>query len=180
MVLLTHDKGWFDLARQRVPEGDWVCYEIYEGDTATTAPIPVVRKTENRPAQALLQKARALLLQGYIEAAANYVRQAFEAGIRATCEFKGIKLAYKQDVTGHQAQDLLDGLRGWSGNNTVPKAEWVAAINKLQLLKNVVMNPYSHPSAPNIPKQEVEHAAVAVDEFLILARKKPKEKQGEK
>lgn len=180
VVLLTHDKGWFDLARQRVSPGDWACYEIYEGDTAAAAPMPVVRKTDNRPAPALLQKARALLLQGYIEAAANYVRQAFETGIRAACEFKGIKLAYKQDVTGHQAQDLLDGLRGWSGNNAVTKAEWVAAINKLQLLKNVVMNPYSHPSAPNIPRQEVEHAAAAVDEFLILARKKPKEKQGEK
>ena len=32
--------------------------------------------------------------------------------------------------------------------------------------------PYSHPNAPNIPKQEVVKAADAVERFLKLARKK--------
>jgi hypothetical protein len=40
------------------------------------------------------------------------------------------------------------------------------------MFKNVVMNPYSHPGAPNIPKQEVVDAAAAVDKFLGLAGKK--------
>lgn len=172
VVLLTHDKGWFDLARQRLPHGDWGCYEIYEGDQAAAAPIPVVRQTANRPAPALLQKARDLLLLGYTEAAANYVRQAFETGIRAACELKNIKLAYKQDNTSHQAQDLINGLKSWPGTATVPKADWDAAIGRLELLKDVVMNPYSHPNAPNIPRQEVVDAANAVDEFLALVRKK--------
>lgn len=67
VVLLTHDKGWFDLARQRVPDGEWACYEIYEGDPTATAPIPIVRKTDKRPARALLAKGRELLLLGYVE-----------------------------------------------------------------------------------------------------------------
>lgn len=37
--------------------------------------------------------------------------------------------------------------------------------------KNVVMNPYSHPSAPNIPKAEVEQAIAAVETFLDLVRR---------
>jgi energy-coupling factor transporter ATP-binding protein EcfA2 len=172
VVLLTHDKGWFDLARQRLPDGEWACYEIYEGDQAADAPMPVVRKTAKRPAPALLKKARDLLLQGYTEAAANYVRQAFETGIRAACELKSVKLAYKQDSTSHQAQDLLNGLKGWPGTATVPKAAWDAALSHLELLKDVVMNPYSHPSAPNIPRQEVVDAADAVERFLDLARTK--------
>jgi hypothetical protein len=172
VVLLTHDKGWFDLARQRLPDGDWACYEIYEGDQAAAAPMPIVRETAKRPAPALLQKALDLLNLGYVEAAANYVRQAFENGMRAACELKSIKLAYKQDNTGHQAQDLLNGLKTWPGTLIVPKAEWDAALNQLQLLKDVVMNPYSHPNAPNIPKQEVVDAADAVDKFLKLVRRK--------
>ena len=40
------------------------------------------------------------------------------------------------------------------------------------MFKNVVMNPYSHPSAPNIPRQEVVDAANAVEKFLGLAGKK--------
>jgi hypothetical protein len=54
----------------------------------------------------------------------------------------------------------------------VPKLDWDASLNQLQLMKDVVMNPYSHPSAPNIPRQEVANAADAVDAFLALARKK--------
>lgn len=172
VVLLTHDKGWFDLARKRLPEAHWNCCEVYEGDLTATAPMPVVRPTQNRPAMALLQKARDMLVLGYVEAAANYVRQAFEAGLRAACELKSIKLAYKQDNTGHQAQDLLNGLKTWSDSATVPKADWDAALNHLELLKDVVMNPYSHPNAPNIPMQEVVAAADAVEKFLELARKK--------
>ena len=169
IVLLTHDRGWFDLARQHLPSG-WTCYEVYEGDQGATAPIPIVRKTLKRPAPALLQKARELLAQGYVEAAANYVRQAFETGLRAACELKSIKLPYKQDLTDHKAQDLLNGLKTWSGSLSVPKANWDAALQQLELMKDVVMNPYSHPSAPNIPRQEVVDAADAVDAFLTLAR----------
>jgi len=52
------------------------------------------------------------------------------------------------------------------------EADWDAALARLETLKNVVMNPYSHPSAPNIPKQEVEQAIDAVDQFLKLVAKK--------
>lgn len=170
-VLLTHDRGWFDLARQHLPSG-WTCYEVYEGDQGAAAPMPIVRRTQSRPAPALLQKARELLAQGYVEAAANYVRQSFETGIRAACELKCIKLSYKQDLTDHKAQDLLNGLKTWLGSPVVLKADWDAALHQLELMKDVVMNPYSHPSAPNIPRQEVVDAANAVDTFLALARKK--------
>lgn len=172
VILLTHDKAWFDLARQRLPSGDWTCCEIYEGDPAASAPMPIVRKTENRLAKALLEKAQALLLQGYTEAAANYVRQAFETGVRAACELKSIKLPYKQDVRAHKAQDLLNGLKKWPGTTTVLKTDWDAALSRLELMKDVVMNPYSHTSAPNIPRQEVVDAVDAVEKFLELVRKK--------
>ena len=94
VVLLTHDKGWFDLARQRLPDGDWACYEIYEGDQSAAAPMPIVRKTENHPAKALLQKGRELLALGYVEAAANYTRQAFEFGLRKGCEIQKDRKAH--------------------------------------------------------------------------------------
>ncbi len=71
-----------------------------------------------------------------------------------------------------QAQDFLDKLKQWPGSAAVSKADWDAALARLETLKNVVMNPCSHPSAPNIPKQEVEQAIDAVDQFLKLVAKK--------
>ena len=54
----------------------------------------------------------------------------------------------------------------------VAQADWSACLQRIEMLKNVVMNPYSHPSAPNIPRQEVVDAADAVEKFLELAGKK--------
>jgi energy-coupling factor transporter ATP-binding protein EcfA2 len=172
VVLLTHDKTWFDLARDRLPKDDWACCEVYEGDPAASAPMPIVRPTMNKPVRALLKKADDLLTLGYIEAAANYARQAFELGMRKACELKTIRLNYREDPTDHQAQDLLSALKGWHVTGGVKQADWDAALHRLELLKNVVMNPYSHPSAPNIPKQEVADAIAAVRAFLDLVAKK--------
>jgi len=172
IVLLTHDRNWFDLARSHLPDANWKCVEVYEGDGAATAPIPIVRPTQNRPARALLDKAKELVQTPYVEAAANYARQAFELGVRVACELKKIEMRYCTDPKAYQAQDFLDKLKQWPGSATVPKADWDAALARLEMLKNVVMNPYSHPSAPNIPKQEVEQAIAAVDDFLKLAAKK--------
>ena len=171
IVLLTHDKSWFDLARHHLTTTTWACCEIYEGDPAASAPMPVIRKTENRPAKALLAKGRQLLALGYVEAAANYTRQAFEYGLRGGCEFQKVKLSYKVDSKDHQAQDLLDALKIASKPTSVSQADWSSCLQKIELFKNVVMNPYSHPSAPNIPRQEVVDAADAVDTFLTLAGK---------
>ncbi|MCV0220465.1 MULTISPECIES: HEPN domain-containing protein [Stenotrophomonas] len=171
-VLLTHDRNWFDLARSHLPEAGWKCVEVYEGDNAATAPIPIVRSTQNRPARALLDKAKELVQTPYVEAAANYARQAFELGVRAACELKKIEMRYAVDPKAHQAQDFLDKLKVWKATGGVKQADWDAAITRLETLKNVVMNPYSHPNAPNIPKAEVEQAIDAVEKFLDLAAKK--------
>lgn len=172
IVLLTHDRNWFDLARSHLPEAAWKCVEVFEGDGAAAAPIPIVRATQNRPARALLDKAKELVQTPYVEAAANYARQAFELGVRAACELKRIEMRYCIDPKAHQAQDFLDKLKGWQATGSVKQADWDAALTRLETLKNVVMNPYSHPSAPNIPKQEVEQAIDAVDQFLKLVAKK--------
>jgi energy-coupling factor transporter ATP-binding protein EcfA2 len=174
VVLLTHDKTWFELARIHLPEDAWSCVEIYEGDSAATAPmpIPIVRTTLNRPAEALLQKAEDILKLGYVEAAANYVRQAFEYVVRGACELKKIEIPYLVDQKAYKTQVLLDKLKGWTATGKVKQADWDAALKRLEMLKDVVMNPYSHPSAPNIPKQEVTDAIKAVKAFLALVRKK--------
>jgi hypothetical protein len=59
-------------------------------------------------------------------------------------------------------------LKSWPGNTKVTKVKLDPILAKVTLLKNVVMNPYSHPSAPNIPKSEVQQAIGTVEELLVL------------
>jgi len=172
IVLLTHDRTWFELTQSHFNETDWTCVEIFEGDGQSVAPQPIVRKTENRPAKALLKKARDLLTTPYLEAAANYTRQAFEHGVRKGCEIQKVPMRYTVNPTAHQAQDFLDALKIAPTPASVTQADWTGCLQRIEMFKNVVMNPYSHPSAPNIPKQEIEQAANAVEKFLELVGKK--------
>ena len=172
IVLLTHDRGWFDLTRDLVSEDNWVCWEVQEGDRQAAVPQPITRETHTRPAKALLARAREQLKLGYVEAAANYTRQAFEHGLRKGCELLKVPMSFKVDPFAHKSQDFLDALNKVPAPAKVTQAEWKACLGRVEMFKNVVMNPYSHPSAPNIPRQEVVDAANAVEKFLELAGKK--------
>ena len=119
----------------------------------------------------MLKKAEELLPLGYVEAAANYARQAFESALRAACELKKCKVSYRQDVKLHQAQDLIDQLKLWPGSVNVSGSDWKACVKRVETFKDIVMNPYSHPSAPNIPKQEVIDAITELKVFMELIRK---------
>lgn len=176
VVLLTHDKTWFDLARKHLPPTDWIYYEIYEGNPDASAPMPVAFRVESELPRALLKKA-ILLLPIYCEAAANYARQAFELGMRIACEVIPIEMPFKQSSQSYKAQELLDKLANWKvkgrlAKQGVTQKVWDNTLHRLQMFKDVVMNPYSHPSAPNIPKQEVADAITAVTAFLDLVAKK--------
>ena len=173
VILLTHDRGWFDLAYAKVSGNDWCCYEIFEGDLSATAPRPVHRQVPmdpslDRPARIYLDYAKTMLTLNYPEAAANYARQAMEATLRGGCEKQKIAIPFVRDPKKVKAQFLLDQLKAWGGNAAVNKAKLDPVLDRLTLLKNVVMNPYSHPSAPNIPKSEVQEAVAVVAELLTL------------
>jgi energy-coupling factor transporter ATP-binding protein EcfA2 len=173
IVLLTHDRGWFDLAYAKVSGEQWCCYEIFEGDPSATAPRPVHRKIPmdpslDRPARIYLSYANDMLALNYHEAAANYARQAMEATLRGGCEKQNVAIRFVRDPKKIKAQFLLDELKAWGGNAKVSKTKLEPILDRLNLLKDVVMNPYSHPSAPNIPKSEVQAAVTAVSELLAL------------
>lgn len=172
VVLLTHDRNWFDLARNHLPHEDWRCYEVYEGDRQAQAPMPIVYQTANRPAQGLLKKARELLETQYVEAAANYTRQAFELGARKACEVKGIKMPYHMEPKHYKAKDFLAAMKAWPAKDPINPHEWAAAMERLEASTTVVLNPYSHALAPNIPKREVEAAIDAVNGFLDLVTRR--------
>jgi energy-coupling factor transporter ATP-binding protein EcfA2 len=173
VVLMTHDRGWFDLAYAKILPAVWCCYEIFEGDQSSPAPSPVFRSvamdpSTDRPARIYLDYAKHMLTLNYPEAAANYARQAMEATLRGGCEKLHIPIPFRRNPKKVEAHFLLEELERWTGNAKVTKAKLDPILAKVTLLKNVVMNPYSHPSAPNIPKSEVQQAINTVEELLTL------------
>ena len=168
IVLLTHDRGWFDMARGWLDKDAWHCVEIFEGDASATAPMPIVRPTSNRPAKQYLAHAKHLLADHYVEASANYARQAFEAALRGGCQHNNVPVAFQQNTKDVKAEILLKAVEDWAKLEPTRKLRFEPVLKRLRLLRNVVLNPYSHPLAPNIPTTEV-HGAIAEVERLIDA-----------
>ena len=173
VVLMTHDRGWFDLAYAKISPASWCRYEIFEGDQSAPAPSPVFRSVAmdpnaDRPARIYLDYAKLMLTLNYPEAAANYARQAMEATLRGGCEKQLIPIPFRRNPKKVEAQFLLEQLKLWTGNTRLTKAKLDPILAKVTLFKDVVMNPYSHPSAPNIPKSEVQQAINTVEELLTL------------
>jgi len=173
VVLMTHDRGWFDLAYAKISPTVWCCYEIFEGDQSAPAPSPVYRSVAmgpnpDRPARIYLDYAKHMLTLNYPEAAANYARQAMEATLRGGCEKQLIPIPFRRNPKKVEAHFLLEELERWTGNAKVTKVKLDPILARVTLLKNVVMNPYSHPSAPNIPKSEVQQAINTVEDLLTL------------
>lgn len=81
-------------------------------------------------------------------------------------------MSYTLDPVAHKTQDFLDALKVAPKPATVAQADWTSCLQRIEMFKSVAMNPYSHPSAPNIPRQEVVDAASAVERFLDLVGKK--------
>lgn len=172
VILLTYDRNWFDMARSHLDKSTWSCWEVFEGDRAAAAPIPIIRPSCNRPALQYLQQAKALLAQKYVEAAANYSRQALESAVRGGLELKSVKLAYKRNPKDHKLQDQLDALESWTKEDAARAKKYAPILGKVKTLKNVVLNPYSHPDAPNIPEKEVQEAIDVVDALIKELAKK--------
>lgn len=166
IVLLTHDRGWFDMTRGWLDETAWHCVEIFEGDASAPAPMPVVRATSNRPAKQYLAHAKRLLADHYVEAGANYARQAFEAALRGGCQHNSVLVAFQQNTKDVKAEVLLKAVEDWAKLDSARKLRFESVLERLRLLRNVVLNPYSHSLAPNIPTDEVRNAIDEVEKLI--------------
>jgi energy-coupling factor transporter ATP-binding protein EcfA2 len=166
VVLLTHDRSWFDMARGRLSNDVWQCVEIFEGDPSAPAPLPIVRQTANYPAKQYLAHAKQLLADHYVEASANYARQAFEAALRGGCQRNNVLVAFQQDTRDVKADVLLKAVEDWAKLKPLRNTTFEPILTRLRLFRNVVLNPYSHPLAPNIPTTEVRGAIAEVEKLI--------------
>jgi energy-coupling factor transporter ATP-binding protein EcfA2 len=167
VVLLTHDRVWFEMARFYLGNtGYWKCLEVFEGeDVVRGIPAPTVRAPGDKAAKASLDQARAFLADHHIPAAANYTRAAFELALKSFCERFGVPVTFKTDPRHLDTEKLLSAAEGWFKTHSAKNC-LAGVIERVKLFRKVVLNPYSHASPPNIARAEVEGAISAVEQLL--------------
>ncbi len=156
IFLMTYDKAWYEIAKQRTAEKEWKYAEFYFSKTDEyELPIYVEDK-------AYLEKAQEHLDANDYKACAIYIRTAFETIIKKYCEKERLPVRYRSDPKKLDSQDFWDSIKI---KNKVNGKLDQTLIQKIELCRSVILNPLSHATVVNIPKQELEDAMKAVEEL---------------
>ena len=172
IILLTHDRLWFDMARERLePKLHWCYLELHDASGGAARAIPIARSLAPTAPEQALDQAQIFLTDGYIAAAANYARTAFELELRQWAERWSVKLRFRQDTKELQPQELMSAI-GDHQKAKDPKSDAAKALRELELYRKVILNPLSHAGPPAVERFEVQGAITAVRFMGAVARAK--------
>jgi hypothetical protein len=183
VFVLTHDRAWYELARQILPQNQWKFAELFAvrvGDYQQPVEL-------DDPGH--LARARRFLQEGYVKAAAVHVRTEFELILKRACEELRLKVPYKADSRDLTLGDMWDvvknvskdchicgriegGFGGTAGRWKPNRKDEFLLIPELlaervSLALSWVLNPLSHSETIERYRVEVDDAIDAVGELSI-------------
>ncbi|MBZ9983983.1 AAA family ATPase [Mesorhizobium sp. BR-1-1-8] len=171
IVMLTHDRTWFDMARAHLaPTTDWAYVELHEAPTSASTSMPVVRRLGPGAADSALDQAEAFCDHGHIAAAATYARTAFELGLRQWAERGSVAVRFRVDPRDVSTDDLISAIRIKKASD--PNSDAARALRAVEMFRTTVLSPLSHATPPQIVKSEVQGAMAAVRFLLTISKVK--------
>lgn len=180
IVLLTHDRHWFELIRAAIPTDRWTCHEMYERTAATGEATPLLRSVALDVVATTLTQARDFIVQKHLPAAANYARSACEILLRKKCEKLRVKFAYEADPRKISFEQLKAGLDAELGSLAARHASDPAKLARIQTQRDTlaaiaphqsrILNPLSHDPTTSLNQAEVEAAIGAVEALMTALR----------
>ena len=167
VILLTHDRYWFQLAREQVRVGGWKTVELYESYEADGLLCPLVRPVVEDMVEATLQQAERFLADHHLAAACNYARSACELMLRRFCITQSVRLVLTDEGQPKpNLQKLLDAAMNKASKNATRHA----ALKALLRYKKFVLNPLSHNPGVPVPSADVQRAIGAVRACVVALR----------
>ncbi len=168
IVLLTHDRFWFELAREQLSGEPWKAIEIYEKLDADGLLRPVIWESQEDLVAETLKQAGRFLDDNHPAAAANYARTACELTLRRYCRRHNVQFGYTDDPQKIKLEALLQKGEAHANGSAGRKA----AFEALKKYKKLILNPLSHNPTQPIVKADVAAAIQAVKN-LVTACGKP-------
>lgn len=175
IILLTHDRVWFELAKEHTEhDGNWLAKELCALEMpGGQAPRPVVKDSTDYLTRA---KNHLAATPPDLMAAAVYVRAAFETKLKNICEDRGIEVAFKSQPKEVKADTLWSGIverqkkrAQYQTENPGMKApDFLPAhlVADVETMRSSILNRLSHSGTPTLVKDEVEFALRAVTALI--------------
>ncbi len=168
IILLTHDRVWFEMARTHLPDSgdqEWTALELFEGIEPGGNTRPVQRPKNMDVIPDNLALAKKFLADHYDNAAAVHTRMAFEQSLKKFCERKGVPVAFKSNPKDLTTENLMNAIDSWLGDpkRAVPKATLDPHLVAAKASRTVILNPYSHSTPVTLVTAEIQSAIDAVE-----------------
>ena len=171
VIILTHDRVWFDIARhyQRVGQADkhWTYWQLHQPQDHTFAPLAT--DVNSSIAAQALTTARRFLKDGHVHAAGNAARLATEFALREFCSEKGIDVPYVQPPGFPPASKFLECIERFDK----PHRHYKPVIDSLRMYTTTLLNPLSHGGTAEVTPSEITGAIEVVDKLLFSLRVLP-------
>jgi energy-coupling factor transporter ATP-binding protein EcfA2 len=163
VVILTHDRVWFEMAKDFFKSGSkWEWLEVKaDGQNGNATPT---LKVHNGDVIAEAIADANLLKIISTAAAANSARRAFEGCIRRFAEKRSLKLRFKMDPKDLSTDAFLDAIDEWI-DAKLTRTALKAVVAALRAMRTGVLNPQSHDAAPNPSTPEIEQALTRIEEL---------------
>lgn len=161
IILLTHDRVWYEMVQVDVENQEWRAYELWLADDGVTP----LHRLRNCGPEFFLDRARQHLAANDDRAAALYARAAFEAKVRKCCHDKSLPVPFSKEPRKVKAETLWR-VATKHAIDTAPgpaeKRTRGALFRAVYAAKQVVLNPLSHSITQPVTKPEVQAAISAV------------------
>ena len=164
IFLLTYDKAWYEIIKQRTDEKDWKYTEFYFKATDEHE-IPVCK--EDAP---YLEKAKEYLNSNDYKACVIYLRTAFEETIKKFCEKKKLPVRYCENPKKLDTDDFWKPIKTGKtkdGDSFLDDK----IVNTIEQYRTCVLNPLSHATIVNVSRSEIENAIAAVKDLKAALAK---------
>lgn len=163
VVILTHDRVWFEMAKDFFKFGHkWEWLEV-KADGQNGKATPTLKVHDGDVISQAIADAN-ILKTINTAAAANSARRAFEGCIRRFAEKRRLKLGFKMDPKDLSTDIFLDGIDEWIDAKPARTA-LKAVVAALRAMRTGVLNPQSHDGAPNPSTPEIEQALSRIEEL---------------
>lgn len=160
IILLTHDRIWFDMARMAVAESAWKAVEMFERISPEGYPVPLIVPGNLDAIGHNLEKADKFHGDNEYSAAALHARMALELSLKKVSDRQGIPVPFKLNERHLSLDTLLTCFEKWTTDGDI-KAE----TEKLKLARSVILNPFSHSTPVTLGKADVKGGIDAVRNF---------------
>ena len=161
IILLTHDRVWYEMIQVEMENQEWRAYELWLAEDGVT---PIHSHRESGP-NFFLTRASQHLAANDDRAAALYARAAFEAKVRKHCSDNSLSVPYNKDARKVKAEALWQAAKKHAlevAPDPAAKRTLGSLFRAVYGAKQVVLNPLSHSIPQPLTKPEIQGAISAV------------------